>query len=83
MTTVMRLGWVALASAAAPQAMPSCLSVSQSSAYGKSNFSRNARLASTGSNETPQMTAPLASNSDFRSRKPLPSIVQPGVSALG
>jgi hypothetical protein len=67
----------------APYFSASVRSGSQRSRKGNENFSAKARFSSTVSKLAPRMTAFLDSNSWIRSRNPLPSSVQPGVSALG
>src|SRR5438552_2812658 len=71
------------ASSAAPYASARLRSGSERSGKGKENFRAKAALSAGVSKLAPRMVTPSASKSRIRSRNPLPSIVQPGVSALG
>src|SRR3954451_20623216 len=68
---------------AAPYASPVFREVSDSRRYGNPSSSANDLFSSGVSKEMPTMVAPASSNSGVRSRNPCPSIVQPGVAALG
>jgi hypothetical protein len=81
-TQATRRAYFAFLSSAAPYAIESDLSASLSSANGNEFLSLNALLSAGVSNETPTRTAFFSANFWLRSRKPQPSTVQPGVSAL-
>jgi hypothetical protein len=67
----------------APYAFAIALSESERRSKLNSNFSANFRFASTLSKLAPRMVASIFPKSRIRSRNPHPSLVQPGVSALG
>jgi hypothetical protein len=78
-----RFALVAEASSAAPYLMARLLSVSEMSGKGKAYFFAKAAFRSGLSKLAPRMAVFSSSKSRIRSRNPMPSAVQPGVSALG
>ena len=79
----MRFAEPALASSAAPYAIPILRSVSHSRGKVKSNFCANFAFFSCVSKLAPRTWTPLSSYCLMRSRNPQPSAVHPGVSARG
>ena len=68
---------------AAPYAMPHSRPVSERSGKAKPSLRTNFAIAGTESNEMPRIRAFALSNSSARARNPRPSIVHPGVFAIG
>ena len=79
----MRRAYSSFGESAAPYARPIWRSVSQRSGKGNSNFFAKAAFAFSLSKLTPRIWAFLAAYCSLRSRNPVPSRVQPGVSAFG
>jgi hypothetical protein len=71
------------ASSAAPYLSARLLSVSQRSGKGKENLAAKAAFSAWVSKLAPRIAVFSCSKSRIRSRNPIPSAVQPGVSALG
>ncbi len=79
----MRRAYSSLLESQAPYANPISRFVSQSSGKGKSNFSAKRLLSAGVSKLTPRTRVFFWLYCSMRSRNPVPSRVQPGVSALG